>query len=557
MPHERSRPSHTHLRPPLQLAAGMTPWVLVCLVAALAFTLTACGGGDGGTDNRASSEGFCRPAPVRGAGFDRFGGWKGIAAQATGRFRTAQVDGVWWFITPEGHGLFSNGVTGIDPEGDFTADGNDPYGENVLARYGSVEAWADNTLMRLCDLGVTTLAAWTNSSVHLFTGKRAYPVSVSFQATAPAVAGWPAGLTGVHLRDFFDPAWPDTAHAFAQSDEAIQRCATDAWCYGVFIDNELPWSASTLSVGTHLDAYLSLPPGAPGKRALQSFFEERYGGDVGALNAAWGLHLAGFDDLQQLTSATNCSLTEPLGDDACLARESEVQRADRMAFEAEVAGRYASVVADALHSAAPGVLNLGMRFFSIYTHPDVVGATAPFVDVVSLNDYDYGTRERATLVRLSAGTAFGYLFGHDAFSDLTTLHDLSGKPVLIGEWFYRVQRTDGAGIPLPPLFPEVASHEQQAEAYRAYAQQVIALPFVVGHHWFQWMDQPRQGRRDGENQWIGVVDIEDNLRLPLANAMRDVNSTLVTERAALAGRVASGSVPPADAAGTRGSVPSP
>ncbi|HZR80435.1 MAG TPA: hypothetical protein VFD92_04985 [Candidatus Binatia bacterium] len=48
------------------------------------------------------------------------------------------------------------------------------------------------------------------------------------------------------------------------------------------------------------------------------------------------------------------------------------------------------------------------------------------------------------------------------------------------------------------------------------------------------MDQPREGRRDGENQWIGVVDIQDDLRQPLADAMREVNATLVARRAALA-----------------------
>jgi hypothetical protein len=152
---------------------------------------------------------------------------------------------------------------------------------------------------------------------------------------------------------------------------------------------------------------------------------------------------------------------------------------------------------------------------------------------VSLNDYDYGTRERPILVGLSAGDTFGYLFGSDSFGDLATVHELSGKPVLVGEWFYRVHRSDGAGIALPPLFPEVATHEEQGAAYRAYAGRMIDLPYVVGHHWFQWMDQPREGRRDGENQWIGVVDINDDLREPLTAAMREVNATLIERRAVL------------------------
>jgi hypothetical protein len=502
------------------------------LLALAAAVLAACSDASGPSGT--SSEDACESAPVLGAGFDAYGGWKGASTDATGRFRIAEIDGVWWLVSPDGNGLFTNGVTGIDPEGDVTADGRRPYGENVLARHGSVEAWAESTLGRLCDLGVATLAAWTNSAVHLFTGKRPYPVSVSFHDTAPEVPGWPAGFTGRRLRDVFEPSWPEAALRFARESEPLQRCASDPWCYGAFVDNELPWGASVLSVGTHLDAYLTLPAGAPGKRALQGFLAERYGGDVAALNASWELELASFDELQQLTRATACPLVEPLGDDGCLKAEPAERRADRMAFEGVVASRYASVTSAALNEGAPGVLNLGVRLFSIYIHPEVARAIAPHVDVVSLNDYDYGAVERPILVSLSGGGEFGYLFGEDSFADLATLHELTGKPLLIGEWFYRVERTDGAGPALPPLFPTVATHDAQAAAYRAYAERVIALPYVVGHHWFQWMDQPREGRRDGENQWIGVVDIEDDLRVPLAAAMREVNGTLVERRAGLA-----------------------
>ena len=501
----------------------------------LAASALALGCSDAPQAARATSSDACDSPPVRGAGFDAYGGWKGVTTSATGRFQVAQIDGVWWLITPAGHGLFSNGVTGIDPEGDVTASGSTPYGDNILARYGSVDAWAAATLDRMCDLGVATLAAWTNSAVDLFTGKRAYPVSLGFYDTAPEVPGWPVGLTGAHLRDVFDPAWPDAAGQYARDSQPLAGCSADPWCYGAFVDNELPWGATTLSVGTHLDAFLSEPAGAPGKRALQNFFATRYAGDVAALNAAWSLTLGSFDDLQQLTRATACPLVEPLGEDTCLKAEPAARRADRMAFEGAVAQRYAEVMSAALRAAAPDVLNLGVRFFSIYTHPEVVRAIAPYVDVVSVNDYDYGQVERPALTNLSGGPEFGYLFGSDSFGDLATLYQLSGKPVLIGEWFYRVHRTDGASGALPPLFPQVETHEEQGAAYHAYTEHMLSLPYVIGYHWFQWMDQPFEGRRaGGENQWIGVVDINDDLRVPLADAMRAVNGTLIERRAALA-----------------------
>ncbi len=73
-----------------------------------------------------------------GAQFDQYGGWTGVAGRATGSFRVEEIDGVWWFITPEGHGFFSLGVDHLLPEGDFSPPlGRSPYQDNILARYGS------------------------------------------------------------------------------------------------------------------------------------------------------------------------------------------------------------------------------------------------------------------------------------------------------------------------------------------------------------------------------------------------------------------------------------
>ena len=35
-------------------------------------------------------------------GYDKYGGWQSVKSNATGFFRTEQINGVWWLITPEG-----------------------------------------------------------------------------------------------------------------------------------------------------------------------------------------------------------------------------------------------------------------------------------------------------------------------------------------------------------------------------------------------------------------------------------------------------------------------
>ena len=45
---------------------------------------------------------------------DRFGGTRAGAAKGTGFFRVEQIDGRWWFITPEGNGFISMGMNHFD-----------------------------------------------------------------------------------------------------------------------------------------------------------------------------------------------------------------------------------------------------------------------------------------------------------------------------------------------------------------------------------------------------------------------------------------------------------
>src|SRR4051812_18839581 len=82
--------------------------------------------------------------------YDTWGGWTGVTTTATGRFRVEQRDGVWWLVTPAGHGFFSAGVDHLRPDGDFSpALGTSPYHDAVVALYGTDAAWAAATIARL------------------------------------------------------------------------------------------------------------------------------------------------------------------------------------------------------------------------------------------------------------------------------------------------------------------------------------------------------------------------------------------------------------------------
>lgn len=496
----------------------------------LATLLFACGESND-DQSRSQSEDVCSSAPVEGAGFDRYGGWKAIALAPAARFRVAEVEGVWWFVTPDGHALYSNGPTGIDPIGDYVGNTDrSPYHEAVLAKYGSDEAWADGTVARLCELGIRTHGGWLSvaDSRH-FSGRIPYSLNTSFYGEMPEVVGAPPSAKP--RRDVFDATASARARALAhQEGGVVQRCAGDPWCIGVFVENELPWAPSLLAGGSHLDVYLAESPGGPGKLALQSFFARRYRNDIAAFNRAWGTTLASFDDLQQLDRLGSCAPTLGFADDLCALREGEARFDDRMHFEAEVAARTAMIADEALAEVDPLLLNLGARITAEPAHPAVVAALAQSADVMSINNYDISAAAAILLPpAVQAQLEERGMLPIDVFARLRRVHEITPKPLLISEWFYRVARADIGSY--PPILPEVPTPAEQAAAYRSYMDEILAMPFVIGEHWFQWVDQPREGRFDRENQLIGLVSVEDELNQPLAATVAEVNGTLLSARA--------------------------
>ena len=125
-----------------------------------------------------------------------------------------------------------------------------------------------------------------------------------------------------------------------------------------------------------------------------------------------------------------------------------------------------------------------------------------YVDVVSLNHY--GVDAPAGVVR--------------------AIHRIVGKPVLITEFGFRARdsglpNTRGAG-------PGVGTQRERAERFETYVRELMALPMVVGYHWFEHSDQPAEGRFDGGNGNYGLVDVRDEPYAELVEVMERVNGSV-------------------------------
>lgn len=461
--------------------------------------------------------------PAPDPGFDAWGGWRGVSGTATGRFRTERQNGVWWLITPDGHGFFSVGVDHLRPGGDFSpALGTAPYYDNIIARYGSEAGWAAATLPRLQGLGVNTIGAF--SEPEWFPNAIAYTVRLGLSSYAPAVPGVPTPIVARETRDYFAPAF--ASGVAANINAQAGPCAADPWCIGIFPDNELALGQSLAQVWPYLDAYLTLPANAPGKLAAQAFLAARYADDVAAFNAVWGTSLTSFDDLQAITALSPAPASPPARPTG-----SAAQIADRRAFDAHVAARFHAVVFTALRGVSPDMLILGSRLLIVSTRPEVLTAIAPYLDVLTVNYYELDINLLNVLPNYPGD--YGMPLTR-LFEDLDAMHRLVDKPLMIGEFSYRAA---DAGLPntLPPFFPTYPTQADRAQAAGAYLRRVIARPYLVGAHWFQYMDQPATGRVDGENQNFGLVDIHDDLWTVLTDRFRAVATTAVGRRSLATG----------------------
>ncbi len=469
-------------------------WILAWLAAVAVVTSTQARGGQ---RNERSAR---RTSSAEEVPLDRYGGWTGIEFEATGFFRVEERDGWWWLVTPEGHAFFSTGMNHISAQGDYAPDlGYSPYQENVMSIYGSEEAWAEEVYDRLTAWHFNTIGAWSQS----YWNDRMPWTTILYISDY----NWEDGT----VPDYFAPEWPERADAVAAS-----RCAPhkeDPYLVGYFLDNEQRWSVDWRSLLSLFDTYMTFPPDAPGKIALVDTLRRLHFDNIESLNRAWGTNLESFDEILELTE---------LGDGP----DSLTAHRDKSVFTSLVADQYFRIATLAVRKYDPNHLILGSRF-TPYTLPRaVVEAAAPYLDVISINYYELvGPLEDIVDLGIpnSASIADWCL----------EYHELSGLPIMLTEFSYRA---DDSGLPnsWPPhnTIPTYPTQEQRAKAFAAYAYRSIMAPYVVGYHWFEYADEPAEGRFDGENSNFGAVDIEDRPYEVLVNQMAISNLWPYTLRVA-------------------------
>ncbi len=403
---------------------------------------------------------------------DRIGGWKKVSSEPTTFFYVEEIEGKWWFMNPGGNAFLTKGVNHISYFGDHSPALNEsPYHNVTRDKYGSADRWAGAAADNLRRWNFNTVGAWSSSAMR----EQGMAYTLILDIAVQAGANWQEGI----FPDVFSDRFQRLARAAVRS--TCRQLRNDRMLLGYFTDNELRWGPDWRNENSLLIDYLQMEPETAGYRRAIQFLKKSYE-SIHELNNTWKLNVSSF---QEISSATAFPASERR-------KESEEE------FVKLVAERYFRICREEILDADPNHLILGCRFAGNAPRPvlEVIGS---YIDVVSFNTYNY----------------------HPPKETLEEIYQLTGCPIMITEFSFKAMdsglpNTKGAGKP-------VETQKDRARRFSEFVTELVRLPYIIGYHWFEYVDEPAEGRFDGENSNYGLVNIKDEPWEILTQEMRQTN----------------------------------
>lgn len=499
-------------------------------------------------------------------GRSKWGGWaNGPKLKGTGYFRTEKVNGKWWMVDPDGHLFWSNGIANIrmanlgtqtgydfsdpevriiDPEELTPEDSLDivtlekkywksrylaspirrelfqwlptydhPLGDhygyrrtfhkgaqdsgeiysfykaNLERKYGDdyLMKWRDTTIDRMKVWGFPSLGNWVD------------PIYYQADRIPYFANGWIIGNFKTvssgndywsPLPDVYDPNFKRRARLTIE--QIAREVQGSPWCIGVFVDNEKSWGRGDDARGRYglvLDALSKDIKDSPAKAQFSGMAKERYGNDIAALNAAWGTSFADWAEF----------------DASAVPADPEAIREDLAEMMLDYGETYFRIVSEELDRVLPNHMYMGVRMAQWGMPPEIVQAAVKYSDVLSFNNYKETMHP-------------------DRWAFLSELD----RPTLIGE--FHMGATSDTGFPHPGLI-HATDQTDRARMYEQYINSVLDNDYMVGAHWFQYVDDVISGRSyDGENYNVGWVTNTDLPYGPMIESAKRVNYGLYRRR---------------------------
>lgn len=374
-------------------------------------------------------------------------------------FTVESRDSVAWFRSPNGSPIFSLGVNCV-------GKGGGPHDLNEVGPlyrytdyYPNIDTWSKATIERLRAWNFNTIGSWSDEAV--CKGQMAYtPVLLMGRST------------GLPWTDIFSAGIDTEFDRMVR--EQVEPHRNDSNIIGWYPDNELGWYIESL-----FKAYIDAPAENATRRQLLRHLEDRYSSDFGALTNDFApIHAGSFSELRAGGSLR--------------LRPASKGRETIHVFGRILAERYYSLMHDTIRRYDSNHLIFGDRYAGYYPYC-VADAAKRYVDVVATNGS-------------FADTSDGFM---PRFY-LETLHRITGRPIIVSEFYAAaMDNQSGNKNSNTDAFAVVKTQAQRAVLAEQTLTYLASLPYVVGAHWFQFIDQPPAGRLDGEDFNFGLIDIHN------------------------------------------------
>lgn len=211
---------------------------------------------------------FSGGSAILSAEWDRYGGNTAIRAEATGWFRVEEIEGRWFWITPEGNAFFSLGITHT--------------GETIRQdELGVFASRFENDEEKMGGFFLERMRNWGFNSagyggLAMMEQRIPYVATIWTEGPRSRSAGAKSKNT-----DLFDPVVQ--ARLRKKVREAAERHLGNRFCLGyVFIDLPI-WSLEPDPGESYVAFLQSLPESAPGRVALEEYRRKHGDADTEAL----------------------------------------------------------------------------------------------------------------------------------------------------------------------------------------------------------------------------------------------------------------------------------
>jgi hypothetical protein len=407
---------------------------------------------------------------------DRFGGLTSVQTAASGGFRAEQIDGRWWFITPEGHPFIAVGF-------------NHASTRFLTAPYNCAHWRAQiRTDREFYDYVVQDIHAWNMTALgYGFYGGGHSQVPYVLSMRFPMSNTW---RDEADFPDVFAPEYAERCQDLAR--ERCQPVRDDPYLIGYLYCDVPEWPlfgrASKRRAANWVDTLKLRGRDSPGKRAYVDLMRQRHD-DIASFNGVYGTDLDSFDALADEGSFVYSIPPKP-----------DLAREDDEAFLEILARQFYEVTCSAIRAVDTEHLLLGEIVEGNRGPPDaVLNVAAERVDVLAVQFYGLFKDQHAFLQRW---------------------HERTGLPILLADSCFAV---------VSPEMPRtcgvrVASQEARADAFERYARQALRMPYILGWFWCGYVD----GHIEIEPRWqhTGLRDAWGRPYEPITSRMRHVYQDL-------------------------------